>query len=706
MKKLIGFTVLVCLCVELYAQQQVFDKNKLLLAPFEYNEVKLLDSPLKHQFDEVVAYYLAIPDNDLLKGFRQRAGLPTYGARDLGGWYTNDIFHVFGQFLSGMSRLYAVSGNQALKNKVNFLVEEWAKTIDANGYFFYSSKPNAPHYVYEKMVGGLVDAYVFAGDKNALKQLSIITDWAVKNLNRDRIYGQTQSEWYTLSENLYRAYCVTGDKKYLDFGKIWEYTDYWNYYLTGVPPVGERRHHAYSHLNTLSSAAAAYLVSGNEKYKTIIKNAYNFFWKEQCFATGGFGPDERLLPKNELIKTLETTHNTFETQCGSWAIFKLSKYLIMITGDARYGDWIEKMTMNGIGANISMSPDGRVQYYSDYNPREGTRHNHHVGWTCCTGTRPEAVAEYTDMVYFKNNDGLYVNLYTPSYATWHGISVTQQTNFPENNISLIKLNVKKGGIETTLSFRKPLWAETMPVISVNGKAIKPKLVNNWMQIKRLWLDNDQVKITFPMKLYIDRLDGSKPYPAAFMYGPVAMAVNASNPYPEDIVVSKSISEQFIPISGKPLNYRIKNHSDLILRPYYQFSPNEAYTLYIDSVVKNIVLQKDLVYNGDWKQGRGPIFSNEKGASISTTFTGTGIKVYLDGYRNSGKAQIIIDGKGTDVIDTFNASANGYKPGSSYLEKQYSSLAVGTHKMVLLVLDEKNPQSKGTFVNVVKFEVLP
>ncbi len=29
------------------AQQQVFDKNKLLLEPFEYNEVKLLESPLK-----------------------------------------------------------------------------------------------------------------------------------------------------------------------------------------------------------------------------------------------------------------------------------------------------------------------------------------------------------------------------------------------------------------------------------------------------------------------------------------------------------------------------------------------------------------------------------------------------------------------------------------------------------------------------------
>jgi hypothetical protein len=144
-----------------FAQHQVFDKTRLLLEPFEYNEVKLQQSPLKKQFEEVIADYLAIPNDDILKGFRQRAGLPTNNAKDMGGWYTNDVFHVFGQFISGMSRLYAVSGNQAMKIKVNKLLDEWAKTIDKDGFFFYTKKPNAPQYVYEKMTGGLVDNYVF-----------------------------------------------------------------------------------------------------------------------------------------------------------------------------------------------------------------------------------------------------------------------------------------------------------------------------------------------------------------------------------------------------------------------------------------------------------------------------------------------------------------------------------------------------------------
>ena len=43
-----------------------------------------------------------------------------------------------------------------------------------------------------------------------------------------------------------------------------------------------------------------------------------------------------------------------------------------ITGDAKYGDWIERTADNGIAATIPMTADGHVFYYSDYNPHGGT----------------------------------------------------------------------------------------------------------------------------------------------------------------------------------------------------------------------------------------------------------------------------------------------------------------------------------------------
>ena len=86
--------------------------------PFDYRGVTLDGGRLRLQLDEVRDYYLRIPNDDLLKGFRQRAKLPAPG-KDLGGWYSSDTFHVFGQILSGLARLYAATGDAACKEKVD-----------------------------------------------------------------------------------------------------------------------------------------------------------------------------------------------------------------------------------------------------------------------------------------------------------------------------------------------------------------------------------------------------------------------------------------------------------------------------------------------------------------------------------------------------------------------------------------------------------
>src|SRR5207244_4332606 len=114
-------------------------------------------------------------------------------------------------------------------------------------------------YSYDKIAAGLLDAYVYAGNRDALALLSRITDWAVKNLEQKRPYAYNSprgdTEWYTLSENLYRAYLITGDRKYRDFGAVWEYTRFWDLFAHRqdiFAPFNENRpfraYHAYSHL--------------------------------------------------------------------------------------------------------------------------------------------------------------------------------------------------------------------------------------------------------------------------------------------------------------------------------------------------------------------------------------------------------------------------------------------------------------------------
>ena len=141
----------------------------------------------------------------------------------------------------------------------------------------------------------------------------------------------------------------TGNAKFREFGELWLYHPYWNKFAETAAPTNASGVHAYSHVNTFSSAAMAYAVTGDEKYLRIIRNAYDFLQNTQTYATGGYGPVERIMPAGSLGTALEFQPNSFEAPCGSWAAFKLSRYLTQFTGDARYGDWAERLLYNGIG---------------------------------------------------------------------------------------------------------------------------------------------------------------------------------------------------------------------------------------------------------------------------------------------------------------------------------------------------------------------
>src|SRR5271154_5237563 len=112
-----------------------------MLKPADYSDVALLDGPMREQFRAQHATLLALDEDALLKPFRRAAGLPAPGD-DLGGWYNaSSSFnppadmhgfipgHSFGQYVSGLARAYAVTGNQETRQKVGRLVEGFAATI-------------------------------------------------------------------------------------------------------------------------------------------------------------------------------------------------------------------------------------------------------------------------------------------------------------------------------------------------------------------------------------------------------------------------------------------------------------------------------------------------------------------------------------------------------------------------------------------------
>jgi len=134
------------------------DMNKFFINPFDLRDVSLGASRFKTQFDEMTEYYKAIPNDDILVGFRRRARL-FHPGKELGGWYSHDfgspdfdeLFNTFGQWLHGLARIYAITGDSEVLTKVKYLISEWGKTIDPDGYFYYSDNCNAFHYEFDKI---------------------------------------------------------------------------------------------------------------------------------------------------------------------------------------------------------------------------------------------------------------------------------------------------------------------------------------------------------------------------------------------------------------------------------------------------------------------------------------------------------------------------------------------------------------------------
>lgn len=582
------------------AHPQQTTSSPVRLESFEYGGVRLLPSRFRDQYLATRDFYFALPDDDLVYGFRKHAGLPAPG-KSLDGWCSNNTEIVFGQWLSGMARMAKANDDTGMRDKAVRLMNAWEQTIKFSANAGNSDDGPNGHYSYDKMVCGLTDLYLYTGNSEAVRLLKKITENARQNLGRTRSLASPNDplagagkclEWYTLSENLCRAYLATGDPIYREFGDVWRYEAYWSMFLdTSAPPP--LRIHAYSHVNSLSSAALCYHVSGDPRYLRIIRNAYNFIRRSQMFATGGYGPGERLVGYNgELGRSLELHADTAEIPCGSWAGFKLSRYLLNYTGEARYGDWIERLVYNGIGAALPMGEGGSTFYYADYRTGSGTKYYLWDHWPCCSGTYIQDVAEYPNIIYFRDTSGLYVNLFIPSEVTWQQSGQTmrlrQETKYPESEDIQLTIETDRP-ISSAISFRVPDWATTASV-RVNGSAVPVDIrPSKWATLQRTWHKGDRIEIRIPMRLRAEAIDEQHPERVAILYGPVVLVedlrfnlglqMQAGHHSPEDLAARLR--------QGKnPLQFDVIDPPDQVIRsgrfyPYYAAQRDIPYRMYHD-----------------------------------------------------------------------------------------------------------------------------
>ncbi|HEX3891434.1 MAG TPA: beta-L-arabinofuranosidase domain-containing protein [Terracidiphilus sp.] len=526
------------------------------LATVAYGDVELHDGPMKRQFEENHARFLHLDEDRMLKVFRQVAGLPAPG-EDMGGWYDltgfslekNDFHgfiagHSFGQYLSGLARSYAVTGSDETRAKINRLVKGYGETLDAKATFFVDYR--LPAYTYDKLSCGLIDAHEFAHDPLAMEiherlTRAISSYLPEKALSRaeqrarpHKTTAYTWDETYTLPENLFLAYQRSGKPLYLEMAKKFLEDDtYFNPLAAGNNVLPFK--HAYSHVNAFNSAMQAYITLGSEKHLRAAANGFDMLQKTQSFATGGWGPNEGFGEPGvgQLGDSLALTHASFETPCGAYGHFKITRNLLRVTKDARYGDSMERVLYNTILGAWPIQADGTSFYYSDY-ANTGQKAWYKDKWPCCSGTFPQLAADYHISTYLRAPDGMYVNLFTPSRVQWTEggtkLALTQVTRYPFDN--KIEMHVSSSEAhESTIYVRIPVWATPNPMVMVNGNrvadAVEP---GSFAALRRTWKEGDRIEIDLPMPLRLEAVDANHPNLVALVQGPVVlMAVAAMQP---------------------------------------------------------------------------------------------------------------------------------------------------------------------------------
>jgi DUF1680 family protein len=513
---------------------------------FDLREVRLLPGRFKENMDREANWLLSLPNDRLLLSFRVNAGMntPKPGSKTkmpqpLGGWEALDMElrgHSMGHILSGLSMQYASTGNIAFKQKSDSLVEglaEVQQVLDEDGYLSafpqqyinrnIAGKPVwAPWYTLHKLFSGLVDAYWYTGNQQALEVVNKMASWAyhkIVPLPPDTLALMLRNEFGGMNEAFYNLYSVTANPQHLQLAQLF-------YHHAVLDPLANRQDklagmHANTVIPKITGEARDYELTGNEKGRNIA----TFFWdevlKNQTYAIGSNSDKEHFVTSGTLSKHL--TGYTGET-CNTYNMLKLTRHLFSWYAAVKYADYYEQALYNHILGQQDPA-SGMVCYFTPMLPGAyklySTRDN---SFWCCVGSGFESQSKYGEAIFYHDDKGVFVNLFIPSELTWKekGLKLRLETTFPETETISITLDAVADP-KTGLYIRYPSWATNGVDLKINGKKMKiSQQPGTYIVLDRKWKAGDKIEVAFPMSLRLVPTPDD-PAKAAIAYGPVVLA---------------------------------------------------------------------------------------------------------------------------------------------------------------------------------------
>ena len=535
--------LLVCLLpVYLFAQQE----GSLNL--FSLKDVRLLNGPFKIAEQTDLDYILKMEPDRLLAPYLREAGIEPK-AESYGNWENSGLDgHIGGHYLSALAMMWASTGDQRIKDRLDYMIEELERAQEKNDKGYLGGIPGGPAmwkeiaegniragafnlngrwvplYNIHKIYAGLRDAYLFGENETARDMLIKLTDWMydlVSGLTDAQIQEMLKSEHGGLNEVFADVAVITGEDKYMDLARRFSHKAVLD------PLVKHEDKLTGMHANTQIPKVIGFeRISGIEGDEDM-ESAAKFFWEtvvdHRSVSIGGNSVREHFNPVDDFSSMIYSEQGP-ET-CNTYNMLRLTKLLFLSDPEIKYMDYFERALYNHILSSQNPGYGGFV-YFTPMRPGHYRVYSQpQTSFWCCVGSGLENHSKYGEMIYAYRNSDLFVNLFIPSTLHWRekGIELIQNTNFPDEEKTELIINPSKKQTFNLL-IRHPLWVERGRLqIFINGKEKKTKSVpGEYVTLWRKWKEGDRVTVHLPMHTVVEQLPDHEHY-YSFVYGPVVLA---------------------------------------------------------------------------------------------------------------------------------------------------------------------------------------
>lgn len=287
--------------------------------------------------------------------------------------------------------------------------------------------------------------------------------------------------------------------------------------------------HAVRQLYLLAGVVDVAAETDDDELLAAAERLWRSAYESKTYITGGHGSrhrDEAVGDTYEL-----PPDRAYAETCAAIGAFQWNWRMLLITGEHRYAEEMERALYNAIAAATSL--DGQHFFYS--NPLH-LRTGHHNGedapsqrlsWytcACCPPNLARLIGSLHSYLVTEDDSGLQVHQYTACVVNGGSRSVRITTAYPWDGA--VTLNVGSTDKSAwTLALRIPAWCTSF-ALSVDGIQTSVEPIDGYIRLNRIWTDQTvTLHLEMPARLVVPhpRIDAVRGC-VSLARGPIVYAI--------------------------------------------------------------------------------------------------------------------------------------------------------------------------------------